>query len=351
MKPKLSKDQEHGPKTSTTWLKYIARVAWLLALVVVSLGAYTRLTHAGLGCPDWPGCYGHLVLPSSSIEQAQAQSLYPHQTIEPLKAWTEMIHRYAAGGLVLLILMSLIISWQIQKKGLTSAAYGLKFPLFLTGWITFQAALGMWTVTWQLLPAVVMAHLLSGAILFCALSLYLYQLEEGASPKLPRLPRFRVGLNVALMCVLIQMALGGWVSANYAGIACVGFPSCNGYWWPFDWSSFKIAIQILHAPIGVNYQGGVLHHAVRMLIQMIHRWGALVITLYLLGFMVCLWRKVNHRAWRRGVLILLFLLVTQLTLGLMNVVYYLPLGVAVAHNVVAVLLLTTLGVMRYACRT
>jgi cytochrome c oxidase assembly protein subunit 15 len=324
------------------WLRYVLNLAIILALVVVSLGAYTRLTNAGLGCPDWPGCYGQLRLPAEGKGRVVAQALYPNQQIDSTKAWTEMVHRYVAGFLVCLVLLSLGLAIGSRRH---KGSISLKFPLFLVAWIVFQALLGMWTVTWRLLPIVVMAHLLSGAILFCGLVIFRVHVSQTA---FKRLPAWRPWMGLGLLIVFFQMALGGWVSANYAGIACEGFPTCNGAWWPVHWSSLKMALHVLNGPIGMNYQGGVLQHEVRVVIQVIHRWGALITALYTLSFIGVLWMNVKDGFWRAMGGWLLILLAAQILLGVINVLYYLPLPVAVLHNVVAVLLFSTWGVMRYA---
>jgi heme a synthase len=323
-------------------LKRVLTLAILLALIVVGLGAYTRLTNAGLGCPDWPGCYGQLSLPSKGPDLERAQARYPEQRIEKTKAWTEMVHRYAAGGLVCLLLISLVLTLRARTQG---NPISLMFPLFLLSWIVFQALLGMWTVTWKLLPIVVMAHLLSGAILFSGLVLFRFHLSNRF---IFNLSSWRPWFAFGLMIVFIQMALGAWVSANYAGIACNGFPTCNGNWWPIHWETLKSALNVLRNPIGVNYQGGVLQHEVRVAIQVIHRWGAVLTAFYSVVLMGALWIKVQDCFWRAIASWTLFLLITQITLGIVNVLYYLPLSVAVMHNVVAVLILSTWAVMWYA---
>lgn len=323
-------------------LQSVLNIAIILALIVVSLGAYTRLTNAGLGCPDWPGCYGQLHLPAEGAKRDAAQALYPEQHIDATKAWTEMVHRYVAGSLVVLVVFSFVLVGLARRHG---SDLSFKFPLFLVVWISFQAALGMWTVTWRLLPIVVMAHLLSGAILFCALVLFRVQVSQIS---FKRLPKWRPWIALGLVIVFLQMALGGWVSANYAGVACEGFPTCNGAWWPVHWSSLKLALDVLKSPIGMNYQGGVLQHEVRVVIQVIHRWGALITALYSLGLVSLLWMKVRDKFWCAMGGWLLLLLTVQILLGISNVLYYLPLPVAVLHNVVAVLLFSTWGVMKYA---
>ena len=205
-------------------IKFAAVFAAFLALCVVMLGAYTRLTDAGLGCPDWPGCYGHMVLPSAQDALSKAQSLYPGTPIESLKAWTEMVHRYAAGTLALFIAF---IGFSAIKNNIQQKKMPWALPVFLMLLVIFQAALGMWTVTLKLLPVVVMGHLLGGILIFASLSCFCWQLRPLQGNEASNW-RFWIGLGALI--VFVQIALGGWVSSNYAGIACIGFPRCNGLW-------------------------------------------------------------------------------------------------------------------------
>ena len=229
------------------YYRNIALFTMILAFCVVVLGAFTRLTGAGLGCPDWPGCYGQLVLPSKVQALQIAQEHYPHSPIESRKAWTEMSHRYVAGTLVILVIILNGFAWRYRRQG---APRGVS--LLLLGLIGFQAALGMWTVTLKLLPVVVMGHLLGGLLTFVSL-VYLNWRLSGYSGA--RRPAWRGWVNLGIGIVFCQIALGGWVSANYAGIACVGFPTCNGQWLPqLYWlDSFHF-----WSKIGENYQGGLL---------------------------------------------------------------------------------------------
>jgi len=311
----------------------VISVAVFLAWFVVMLGAYTRLTNAGLGCPDWPGCYGHLVLPSTGKALDVAQNAFPSIPIESRKAWTEMAHRYAAGSLVLLIcLIALNAVWRSKKKTL---------PLFLVLLVAFQAALGMWTVTLKLLPVVVMGHLLDGILIFSCLCLLRAQVGKLSPVDLPVWHRWA---GLGLLIVFCQIALGGWVSANYAGIACVGFPQCNGQWLP-DWHLDQ-GFYLL-SPVGANYQGGVLDNAARISIQMVHRLGALITAVYCLSLAGALLIKVKSCVIRALACLLILLVVLQITLGILNVLMLLPVGIAVAHNGVAALLLATMLVLFY----
>ncbi|MCC5792649.1 MAG: COX15/CtaA family protein [Legionellaceae bacterium] len=314
--------------------RQVVSATLVLALSVVALGAYTRLTDAGLGCPDWPGCYGHLVLPSAQASLHLAQQSYPDIPIESGKAWTEMAHRYLAGSLAIAIFF---LGWQVlrqNRRGLHHLPW--RIPVLLMGLVLLQAALGMWTVTLKLLPVVVMAHLLGGILIFSLLSRYRMQLAS--VPPLHH-PVLRQMLRIAAVIVFVQIALGGWVSANYAGISCVGFPQCNGSWWP----SLHLGKGFhLFSPVGANYQGGLMEHELRASIQFIHRLGALVTSAWLLCTALFLLYQKQSFWYRYAGALVLILLSTQVGLGIMNVVYFLPLPIAVAHNAVAALLMGVL---------
>lgn len=319
-------------------LRSLALVAMILAFFVVMLGAYTRLTNAGLGCPDWPGCYGHMVVPVSGVAQDDLlQNQYSAMPLESRKAWTEMIHRYVAGTLVLLIVGINLCARRYQPQG---APRGV--PLMLLGLIGFQAALGMWTVTLKLLPIVVMGHLLGGLLLFGGL-VYLNLLLHATKPH-KHGSRWYVWLNIAIAIVFCQIALGGWVSANYAGLACIGFPQCNGHWLPsMTWQhSFQ-----LWSTIGTNYQGGILDSTSRVTIQMMHRFGATVTLIYLTSLMICLLRSMQSKAVHCVMGVIFVCMTLQIALGIANVMYLLPLWVAVAHNGVAALLFASILSLRF----
>lgn len=314
-------------------LRYITTLAMVLALVVVMLGAYTRLTDAGLGCPDWPGCYGHMVLPSVGKALTNAQQHYPQIPIESRKAWTEMAHRYAAGTLAFLILALVLSAFRARLR---HQICPLMLPVILLLLVIFQAALGMWTVTLKLLPVVVVGHLLGGMLIFASLCYFRLQISTVSSQYLPRWGLY-IGIGLAL--VFCQIALGGWVSSNYAGIACIGFPRCNGVWLPS--LNFSKGFN-LFSPVGLNYQGGLLDSDYRMTIQFIHRVGAVVVASYVSILSIMIILRVKSLLLRRLAMVALCLVIVQFVLGIMNVVYLLPLWVAVAHNGVAALLLATM---------
>jgi cytochrome c oxidase assembly protein subunit 15 len=310
----------------------------MLALFVVMLGAYTRLTDAGLGCPDWPGCYGHMVLPTVKNKLMDAQQHYPQLPIESGKAWTEMAHRYVAGTLALFMLGIGICVLRARNRG---APLPWVLPSALILLIIFQALLGMWTVTLKLLPVVVMGHLLGGMLIFAGLAYFRMQLSSVASENLPC---WRNWISLGIIIVFCQIALGGWVSSNYAGVACIGFPQCNGQWWPalHFYKGFN-----LFSPVGANYQGGLLDNNVRVTIQFIHRLGAFVTAAYVLILSGSLLIGVRATALRKVAALIISLIIIQFALGVANVVYLLPLWVAVAHNGTAALLLAMMFVMRY----
>ncbi|MCP5425191.1 MAG: COX15/CtaA family protein [Gammaproteobacteria bacterium] len=317
---------------TTTLFRRISLLAALLALGVVVLGAYVRLSDAGLGCPDWPGCYGHLVgVPESDQHVDQANAAYPDRPVEAPKAWKEMIHRYFAGTLGLLVLSLAIIAWRHRNE----SGQPVVLPLLLVGLIVFQALLGMWTVTLLLKPVIVMAHLLGGLTTLALL--WWLVLRQGFLPTADEdADWLRPWALLALILVVAQIALGGWTSANYAALACPDFPTCQTAWWPP--MDFKEAF-ILWRGLGISYEGGVLDNDARVAIHVMHRIGALVVFLYL-GWLV--WRVISMARDRvlRGVgFVVGVLLLTQISLGIANVVLTLPLPVAVAHNAGAALLL------------
>ena len=310
----------------------LSLIAVLLAFTVVLLGAYTRLVDAGLGCPDWPGCYGFLTVPEETHEIEAAIDAYPHAPVESDKAWPEMIHRYFAGSLGLLVAALALIGFINRKK----KEQPLLLSFTLLGLIIFQAALGMWTVTMGLLPIIVMGHLLGGFITLTLLLILFLNIRHNnpvawASP-------VRTAALVGVLIVLMQITLGGWTSANYAAIICTDFPTCQGELVPpLDFSgAFTISTD------GVsNYLGGHLDNISRVTIQWMHRVGALITTLYL-SFLII---KLFVSGWTKFALWISAVLLTQVTLGILNVVKSLPLEIAVAHNGVAVLLLMSLATL------
>lgn len=316
----------------------LAVLATVLALVVVLLGAYTRLTHAGLGCPDWPGCYGFIGVPQTDAQLAHAERHFPEAPVEAQKGWNEMVHRYFAGTLGLAILGLAVHA--LVRRGRDGQP--LRLPLVLLGVVITQAAFGMWTVTLKLWPQVVTAHLLGGFTTLALLFLLSLRLS-GALPALGLPAGLRRLAAAALALVIGQIALGGWVSSNYAAVACVDLPTCHGQWWPaMDFANGFHLTQ----HIGPNYLGGQLDSDARTAIHMTHRLGALVVTLTLL---VLAWRLRGEGLGRLAGL-LLAVLALQVGLGISNVLFHLPLPVAVAHNGGGALLLLTLVLVNYRVR-
>ena len=325
----------------------VAFVATCLAVVVVLLGAYTRLSDAGLGCPDWPGCYGHIGVPDASHEIAAAEQAYPERPVEAPKAWKEMIHRYFAGTLGLLIFALAIIAWRQRHQ----AGQLVKLPLFLVALVIFQALLGMWTVTIKLNPTIVMLHLMGGmATLSCLLWVVIrsgkhFRVDDFSQSKLPA---FHGIALLGLIIVIIQIMLGGWTSANYAALACADdFPTCMGSLVPpLD---FKNAFTLWHGA-DRNFEFGILEANARATIQFVHRVGALVTFLFIGWLALKLWLGTNIVALRKIGMLTFIVLCVQVALGIMNVVMSLPLGIAVAHNGVGALLLLCMVVLNHAIR-
>jgi len=311
----------------------VTTLAAAAAFLVIVLGAWVRLSNAGLGCPDWPGCYGQLTWPGHHTEIAVANQAFPERPVEVHKAWKEMVHRYLAGTLVLLVLA---INWLAWRGGPEVRRFRLVAGM-LAAMIVFQALLGMWTVTLKLLPAVVMAHLLGGMTTLALLT----WASAGSRAAAPDSTTPRKGgpgrwVTVGLIVLVAQIALGGWTSANYAALACPDLPQCTGQWWPD--TDFGEAF-VLWREVGVDYEGGILDQPARAAIHISHRIGALVTFMVLLLVGLRLRRSPGFRG--AGAL-LIALVSLQFLLGLLNVFLKLPLPNAVAHNAGAALLLATL---------
>jgi cytochrome c oxidase assembly protein subunit 15 len=307
----------------------------LLALCVVVLGAYVRLTDAGLGCPDWPGCYGELTVPQSEAAIKSAQSAYPNNTVEVGKAWREMAHRYLAGTLGLMVLAISILGWRSKRVLKTSPWVGT----FLLVLIVFQAALGMWTVTMLLKPVIVSAHLVGGMSTLAVLTWLAHRHWGYYSGSIVHSKTVKFSIRFALFILLMQIILGGWTSTNYAALACTDFPTCHGTWMPE--MDFKDAFHLVR-DLGQSADGGVLSLASLTAIQWTHRIGALVTLTFLGGLALSLLR---YWQLNRLSVLLLILLCTQIGLGIANLLLHLPLVLAVAHNFTAGLLLIILVIL------
>ncbi len=318
----------------------LALIGTLLAAVVVMLGAFTRLVDAGLGCPDWPGCYGHLTWPQGIEEVERANMRFPETPVDHAKTWPEMVHRYFAGGLGLIILGLAVLALRSREK----QDYPFRLPVFLLILVVWQALFGMWTVTLQLWPQIVTLHLLGGITTFSLMGVLTMRLAppqwRSALLDAGWLRRKRWWIFCGTLIVFAQIALGGWTASNYAAFACPDLPTCQTSWWPnMDWSAGFNFLQ----HIGPNYLGGRLDGAARTAIHFAHRLGAIVTAIYLVGLCIAQWRAGTSATRNAGVLIGSLLLV-QILLGLANVYFLFPLPVAVAHNFVGALLLLSMAV-------
>jgi len=325
----------HPTSNAFRYFKGLVLAATLLALCVVSLGAYVRLTDAGLGCPDWPGCYGTLTVPQSEAAILQAQTTYPDSAVEVGKAWREMAHRYLAGTLGLLVLAIFVLGWKARNE-IKSSPYTSSFLLLLIG---FQAMLGMWTVTMLLKPAIVSGHLLGGMSTLAVLSWLAHRHWGYYSDSIVTCQRLRLAIRFALVLLFMQIFLGGWTSTNYAALACTDFPTCHGAWVPD--MDFKDAFHMVRE-LGLSKDGSALSLASLTAIQWTHRVGALVSFIYLgaLGL-----TTLKYWQLKRWSVLLLVALITQIALGISNLVLHLPLVLAVAHNFTAALLVIIVVVL------
>jgi len=364
-----------------TLYRHFHRIAWLavaLALGVIVFGAFVRLSNAGLSCPDWPTCYGRASWPTATSQGLADHAATAIRPVEIHKAWREQLHRMIAGGLGVLVLVLALLAARKRRHGVLQVAaaavlVALAIPLYMRGmhvaasalaiageavllfaalrWsnvdlartaaltlavIIFQALLGMWTVTWLLKPIVVMGHLLGGLTTFALLTWMAWRATHSPIRLVDALA-LRRWVIVVLALLAVQIALGGWTSANYAALACANdFPKCVGQWWPPH--DFREGF-VLWRGIGVDYEGGVLDGASRIAIQLAHRMMAVVAFSALVALALRLLRTPGLRGWA---VLLALLACIQVALGIANVKLSLPLDVAVAHNAGAVLLLFVL---------
>lgn len=384
------------PADNTThWFKRLALLGAVLAFCVVILGAFVRLSHAGLGCPDWPVCYGHLAWPTADEHITVANEAFPHRPVEVEKAWKEQVHRFLAAALgTIVFVLALIASWRVRAQryllfGAAAAAaagiftyvagliplasilsvlsiampvYGMfagrnggwraRYTAGLLALIIVQAMLGMWTVTLLVKPIIVTAHLLGGMATFVLL--WLLWLRDRGAPKCNEHDQYRALKNlsrIAIGAVVLQIFLGGWTSTNYAALACPDFPTCQTQWVPpMDFSEgYK-----LWRGLGVDYEGGVLDNDARVAVHYTHRLGAILVLL-VVGALVL---GVRHRTRGTGEeadinlrllgAILGVFLIGQVLLGISVVKFGLPLWLAVSHNGGAALLLASLLTTSYA---
>ena len=310
--------------------RLLSITAFILCFAVIVLGAYVRLSAAGLGCPDWPTCYGHITA-QGALENSEAiNAAHPERPLDYRKAIREMVHRYAAGTLGLLIVAMAMIAILNRSE----PRQPLRLPLILLALIVLQGALGMLTVTWLLKPLIVTLHLLGG---MATLALLWWMVLQPEHRELHRNELALRPLAIAALAVLsVQIALGGWTSSNYAAVACPDFPTCQGSFWPH--MDFKDAF-VLWRGLGIDYEGGVLDHPARIAIHVVHRIGALLTTaVFLLIAVLSVARGRNARVRGAG-LGIAAMLVLQLAIGIAMVTKGFPLSLATAHNAGAALLL------------
>jgi cytochrome c oxidase assembly protein subunit 15 len=339
-----------------TTLRRLSFAAMLLALCVVVFGAYVRLSDAGLGCPDWPGCYGH-------ITPAAAAAANAGTALKPLhvgKAWREMIHRYGAStlGTLCIVIAGLAVYWRRQP------GVPLALSIALVPLVIFQGLLGMWTVTLLVTPLIVLLHLIFGLTTLSLLWWLWLTLRRrstnpwsgtrsamggGSTAALVRpapLTLRRMAL-IGLIALIGQIALGGWTSTNYAAIACPDFPKCQAAWWPD--ADFRDAF-VPWRGLGVNYEGGVLPPAARVAIHFTHRLGAVIASLLLLLAAVRTLQSRPEGNSRKAAILTLGALALQLTIGISMVMRGFPLWLATAHNAGAALLLLSALALNRALR-
>jgi len=308
--------------------------ATVLTFIVIVAGAYVRLEDAGLGCPDWPGCYGQILgVPDEPHEVVHAERAFPDKPVDVGRAWKEMFHRYLAATLGLLILAIAVLAW--RRRGATGQRPWLATALVAV--VAFQATLGMWTVTMLLKPAIVTLHLLGGMTTL-ALLMWLTLREIDPPAAAPALRRWAAA---ALALLVAQIALGGWVSTNYAALACIDFPTCHGRWLPD--MDFLNAFHVVRE-LGVTAAGAPLSQEALNAIQWSHRLGALVTLLVVGGLGLRALRAPGLRAVGTAIVVLV---VVQVALGIANVLLRLPLVLAAAHNAGAALLLAALVVINF----
>jgi heme a synthase len=306
----------------------LALLVAFLTFDLIVFGAFTRLTDSGLGCPDWPGCYGHASPVGAAAPIQAAQQAMPTGPVTATKAWIEMLHRYLAMTVGALIVALVVLGWRARK----SLPLSFVWPLAALVWVIVQGLFGKYTVTLKLQPAIVTLHLLGGLLL---LALLVRQCA-GLRPVDPAVPVPRGAVALVLGLTFAQAALGGWVSSNYAVLACSGFPACNGQWWPaMDWSHAFAWTREL----GRATDGGYLPFPALVAIHWTHRAGALVLAAALLWLGLKL-RRTPQGARHGG--LLLGLLAWQVVSGASNVVLGWPLAAALAHSAGAAALVAVL---------
>ena len=318
-------------------IKTLSLLSGILGFVVVALGAWTRLADAGLGCPDWPGCYGFVTIPVSPEEIDIANSKFPDTPYEVAKAIPEVVHRYFAAALGFFIVCIAYLA--VRSKDVPKNIRNLS--IFLLAWVIMQGTFGYWTVSLKLWPQVVTTHLMSGFLTTALLWLLYFKTKDLLESRARW--NFEIStkrlFNISIALVAVQIFLGAWTSTNYASYSCTDFPLCQGQILPE--ANFKEGVNFFQS-IGPNYLGGQLDHESRVAIHLTHRFGAIVVTLFLLFTSFHLYKR-NFQTLAYGLIAFLTL---QVLLGISNVIFALPLLIAVGHNLGGLLLITYLGVLR-----
>lgn len=316
--------------STTRRLQALTVLTLFLTFDLVLFGSFTRLTDSGLGCPDWPGCYGNASPVGAHAEISSAQQAMPTGPVTHGKAWVEMIHRYLATGVGVLILVLAAVSWREHLRRQRGAAGALS-PWWATltlVWVCVQGAFGALTVTMKLFPAIVTLHLLGGLLLLALLCLQAvrYAQMHDAAATLAMPPGLRALLWWSLGLLTLQVALGGWVSTNYAVLACTEFPACQGSWWPD--MNFAQGFE-LWRELGMTGEGQHIGFAALTAIHYVHRLAAYVVMAVLV---LLAWRLLGLPQWRSPARWLAALLALQFLTGLSNVVLDWPLLAAVLHT-------------------
>ncbi len=311
-------------------LRSLTLITLFLTFDLVLFGAFTRLTDSGLGCPDWPGCYGSATPLGAKVEITAAQTAMPTGPVTHGKAWVEMVHRYLATGVGVLILTLASMTWWLRRQSRSVSPW---WPTFTLVWVCLQGAFGALTVTMKLFPAIVTLHLMFGVGLLALLMAQAVR-YQGASSR-PVSPGLRAGLWLAFGLLWAQIALGGWVSTNYAVLACADFPTCNGQWLPaMNWQGFGLWRALGHA-----VDGQLLPFDALVSIHFVHRSAAWLVLAVLLGVA---WQMRQQPGMKVAGQVLLGLAALQLTTGVSNVVFDWPLLAAVVHTGGAAALVVTL---------
>jgi len=325
-------------------LRRLALIGMLLCLVVVVLGAWVRLTDAGLGCPDWPGCYGHVTPAGAERTEGKIESYSPGWEYDSGKAWREMVHRYAAItlGFVIVLIAATAIAYRRERP------VSLPFALSLLSVVLLQGALGAFTVWWLVKPLVVVLHLVGGLTTLSLLTWLWLSMRRvsrvivaaAGTTKISALDGARDAAVAATAIVACQIMLGGWTSSNYAAVACPDLPKCQNQWWP-EGMDFNEAF-VLWRGLDINYTGGVLEHPARVAIHFTHRLGALIATLAVLlaGWLAI--RNAPTTLVRRGGQWAIAALGLQLLIAVFMILQAFPLSLAAGHNAGAAILLMAL---------